>query len=162
RLLVGRSWSGKKPVKRIFKGPWLWVVLAAFGVLLAIQLLAPNDGYDEITTSQMNDYIAQGQVDEITFVDGDQEIQATLDKGVRKDNDKVMAFWLSHTQDDIERAVQEQHEAGEIEKYNTEVPQPSVIGSLLITLLPFVLIVLLFIFLMNQAQGGGGRGVMQF
>ena len=30
------------------------------------------------------------------------------------------------------------------------------------TLLPFVLIVLLFLFLMNQVQGGGGRGVMQF
>ncbi|QCX28727.1 ATP-dependent metallopeptidase FtsH/Yme1/Tma family protein [Nocardioides jishulii] len=149
-------------MKRIFKGPWLWVVLAAFGVLLAIQFLAPSDGYDEITTSQMNEYIEKGEVDEITFVDGDQEIQATLDKGVRKDNDKVTAYWLTGTQDDIERAVQKQLAEGNIKEYNTEVPQPSVLGSLLITLLPFALIVLLFIFLMNQAQGGGGRGVMQF
>ena len=149
-------------MKRIFKGPWLWVVLAAFGVLLAIQLLAPNDGHDEITTSRMNEYIAAGEVDEITFVDGDQEIRATLDEGVRDDNDKVMAFWLTSTQDDIERAVQEQFAEGTIEKYNTEVPKPSLFGSLLVTLLPFVLLVLLFLFLMNQAQGGGGRGVMQF
>ena len=58
-------------MKRIFKGPWLWVVLAAIGVLLAIQFLAPSDGYDEINTSRMNEYIAQGEVDEVTFVDGD-------------------------------------------------------------------------------------------
>ena len=32
------------------------------------------------------------------------------------------------------------------------------LGSLLATLLPFALIILLFIFLMNQAQGGGGHG----
>ena len=54
-----------------------------------------------------------------------------------------------------------QVDEGEIEKYNVENPQPSLLGSLLATLLPFVLIVLLFLFLMNQVQGGGGR-VMQF
>ncbi|WP_110241039.1 ATP-dependent zinc metalloprotease FtsH [Nocardioides gilvus] len=149
-------------MKRIFKGPWLWVVLAAFGVLLAIQFLAPGDGYDEVTTSQMNDYIAEGQIDEITFIDGDQEIQAVLDEGVREDNDKVTSFWLSETQSGIEQAVREQHAEGNISKYNTEVPQSSILGSMLITIVPFLLIVLLFVFLMNQAQGGGGRGVMQF
>ena len=50
-------------MKRIFKGPWLWMVIAALGVLLAIQYLAPNDGYDEVTTSEMNAYIASGEVD---------------------------------------------------------------------------------------------------
>ncbi len=149
-------------MKRIFKGPWLWMVIAALGVLLAIQFLAPNDGYDEITTSEMNAYIADGKVDEVTFVDGDQEIRATLDDGARKGSDKVVAYWLDGTQDGIEEAVQKQVDEGNIKEYTTEVPQPSVLGSILITLLPFALIVLLFIFLMNQAQGGGGRGVMQF
>ena len=149
-------------MKRIFKGPWLWMVMAVFGVLLAVQFLAPNDGYDEITTSKMNEYIAAGEVDKVTFIDGDQEVRATLDKGVREGSDKVKTYWLSETQATMQAAVQEQVEAGEIEEYTTEVPQPSVLGSLLVTLLPFALVVLLFIFLMNQAQGGGGRGVMQF
>nr|WP_128222340.1 ATP-dependent zinc metalloprotease FtsH [Nocardioides yefusunii] len=138
------------------------MVIAALGVLLAIQLFAPDDGYDEVTTSEMNSFIAEGKVKEITFVDGDQEIEATLHKDARKGSEKVRSYWLTSTQDDIERAVQEQFEAGKVEKYNTEVPQASLLGSLLMTLLPFALIVLLFIFLMNQAQGGGGRGVMQF
>ncbi len=148
-------------MKRIFKGPWLWMVLAALAVLLGIQFLAPRGGADEITTSEMNAYIAQGEVDEITFVEKDQEVRATLDKGVRSDGDEVMAFWLGGTQDEMERAVAEQVEAGKIDKYTTKVPKNSVIGSILLTLLPFVLIVALFIFLMNNVQGGG-RGVMQF
>jgi hypoxanthine phosphoribosyltransferase len=81
-------------VKRIFKGPWLWIVLSAFAVLLAIQFLAPSDGYDEVNTSTLASYIDDGKVDEITFIDGDQEIQATLDKGTREDGDKVVAYYI--------------------------------------------------------------------
>ena len=36
------------------------------------------------------------------------------------------------------------------------------LGTILATFLPFVLIVLVFLWLMNNMQGGGGRGVMQF
>ena len=81
-------------VKRIFKGPWLWMVLAMFGVLLAIQYLAPNGGYDEVKTSELSSWIKDGKVKEITFIDGDQEIQATLDDGTRKGSDKVTTHYI--------------------------------------------------------------------
>ncbi len=150
-------------MKRIFKGPWLWIVLAVVGVLLALQFLAPNGGWDEIETSEMEDYITSGQVDEITFLDNDQEIQATLDKDVdREGGRKVSAHWVDGQQNDLIKSVREQYEAGKISKSNSENPQPSFFGQLLATLLPFALIILLFIFLMNSVQGGGGRGVMQF
>ena len=88
-------------MKRIFKGPWLWIVLAAVGVLLALQYLVPNGGYDEVEASKMQDYITDGKVKEITFVDGgEQEIKATLEDGK-----KVRAFWLDGTQADLEAAV---------------------------------------------------------
>ena len=80
-------------MKRIFKGPWLWIVLAVVGVLIALQYLAPSGGYDEIESSKMEKYISSGEVKEITFVDGgDQQIKATLTNG-----DKVTAFWLDGT-----------------------------------------------------------------
>src|SRR4051812_38001580 len=147
----------EKSVKRIFKGPWLWIVLAVVGVLLALQYLAPNGGYDEIESSKMESYITSGEVKEITFVDGDQQIKATLDDGK-----KVTTFWLDGTQAQIQDEVQQQVDKGSIDKFNVDVPKPSLIGSILATLLPFALIILLFLFLMNQVQGGGGRGVMQF
>ena len=48
-------------MKRIFKGPWLWIVLAVVGVLLALQYLAPNGGYNEIDTSKMESLHLHGR-----------------------------------------------------------------------------------------------------
>ena len=153
----------EKPVKRIFKGPWVWIVVAVVGVLLALQYLAPNGGYDEVTTSEMNSYIAKGEVKEITFVDGDQEVKATLDDSVdRSGGLKVTTHWVTDQQLGMINAVDEQIAKGTIEKENSENPTPSLIGTILGAVLPFALIILVFLFLMNQVQGGGGRGVMQF
>ncbi len=150
-------------MKRIFKGPWLWSIVLVVGVLLALQFLVATDEYDEISTSQMNDYIASGEISEIKFIDGDQKIEATLDDSVQRDGgSKVMTYWLSETQDEIEQAVAEQVESGEIESYTTEVAQPSVVGSILSMLLPLLIIIVVFLWLMNSMQGGGGRGIMQF
>ncbi len=144
-------------VKRIFRGPWFWIVVAVVGVLIALQYLAPNGGYDEVDTSDMNEFITSGEVETISFIDGDQEIRATLDG----DGRKVLAHWVDGEQEGLIASTQEQVEAGDIENYNSENPQPSLLGQILATFLPFVLIILLFLFLMNQVQGGGGR-VMQF
>ncbi|HET6651773.1 MAG TPA: ATP-dependent metallopeptidase FtsH/Yme1/Tma family protein, partial [Nocardioides sp.] len=143
-------------MKRIFRGPWLWIVIAVVGVLVALQYLAPNGGYDEVDTSDMVSNIKDGSVKEITFVDGDQEIRAELDNG-----DKETATWVAGQQQSIIALAQDGVDQGTIEKSNSENPQPSLLGSILATFLPFVLIILLFLFLMNQVQGGGGR-VMQF
>ncbi|MBM0124437.1 ATP-dependent zinc metalloprotease FtsH [Pimelobacter simplex] len=148
-------------MKRVFRGPWLWIVVAVLAVVLALEFLAPGGGYDEIPTSQMSKYIEQGQVEEITFIDGDQTVEATLDKGTRKQGDKVMTQWVTDQQLILIEAVDEQVAKGAIDKSISKNPQPSLLGSILATLLPFALIILLFIFLMNNVQGGG-RGVMQF
>ncbi len=149
-------------MKRIFKGPWVWIAIAVLGVLIALNFLTPGGGYDEVPTSEMEQYIADGDVKEITFIDGDQQIQATLDEGVRGSGDQVTSSYVLGQQQGILLAVAVEMEKGTIEESNSENPQPSLLGSILATLLPFALIVLLFIFLMNQVQGGGGRGVMQF
>ncbi|ROR89436.1 ATP-dependent zinc metalloprotease FtsH [Nocardioides aurantiacus] len=145
-------------MKRYVRSPWLWIPIAVVGVLLALQYLVPNGGYTEIKTSTMVSRITDGDVKEITFVDGgDQQLRATMDNG-----DKEMATWVAGQQQRLVRLVQEEVSEGTIEDYNVENPQPSILGSLFSLLLPFALIILLFLFLMNQVQGGGGRGVMQF
>ncbi len=150
-------------MKRIFKGPWVWIALAVVGVLLALQFLAPGGGYDEVPTSQMQKYVNEGEVKEITFIQGtDQKIEATLDDGVRDEGSKVSSYYIDGQQQVLLAAVDEQVAAGSIEKSNSENPSPSILGSLLLTFLPILLIVGIFLFLMNSMQGGGGRGVMQF
>ena len=86
-------------MKRLLKGPWLWIVVAVVGVLIALQYLTPSDGHDEITTSEMQQYITSGQVKEITFIDGDQLIKATLDQGVdREGGNQVQAHYIQGQQ----------------------------------------------------------------
>jgi cell division protease FtsH len=148
-------------VKRILKGPWVWIVLAVVGVVLALQFLAPNGGYDEVKTSEMSHLITSGDVKDITFIDGDQEIRATLDKDADRAGKHVVTHWVDGHQEALIAAAQKAVDDKTIENYNEENPQPSVIGSLLLSLIPFVIIVLIFLFLMNNMQGGGGR-VMQF
>ncbi len=143
-------------VKRIFRGPWIWVAVAVVGVLLALQFLGANGRYDEVDTSTMRNYISEGEVKTVTFVDRDQTIQADLDNGK-----KVTASWVLGQQRDLVRLANQGVKNGSIQDYNVKVAKPSFLGQLLITLLPILLIVVIFIFLMNQVQGGGGR-VMQF
>jgi len=143
-------------VKRIFRGPWLWIVVAVVGVLIALQYLAPNGGYKEIDTSQLSADISNGSVKTVTFIDRDQTIQATLDNG-----DKVTSSWVAGQQRDLIQAAEAGVKKGTIDNYQTKVAKPSLLGQLLATFLPFVIIIVLFLFLMNQVQGGGGR-VMQF
>jgi cell division protease FtsH len=144
-------------MKRILRGPWLWIGLAGLGVIIALQYLVPNGGYTEVETSKMTAYIQQGDVKEITFVDGgDQEIRATLDNGK-----KVLSHWVDGQQTALVAEVQKKVDDGDIKKFNSKVPHASLLGSLAATILPFIIIVVIFLFLMNQVQGGGGR-VMQF
>ncbi|MDN5851663.1 MAG: ATP-dependent zinc metalloprotease FtsH [Actinomycetia bacterium] len=144
-------------VKRLFKGPWLWIVISVFAVLAILQFVSSSNGFEDIKTDEMAAHFADGDIKEVTFIHGDQQIQATLDNG-----DQVQANWITGRQvstlvEDAETGV----EKGTIESYDVEVPRPTFLGSLLGTLLPFLLIIGVFLFLMTRMQGGGGK-VMQF
>ncbi|QZY30712.1 ATP-dependent zinc metalloprotease FtsH [Nocardioides coralli] len=150
-------------MKRILLNRWVIGILVVTGVLLVLQYLVPTGEYEEISTSRMTEYIEAGEVNEIKFIDGDQVIEASLDDSVQREGgNRVMTYWLTDTQAEIEEQVQRQIAAGQIESYTTEVARPSVLGSILATFIPFILIILVFLWLMNNVQGGGGRGVMQF
>ncbi len=149
-------------MKRILLNRWFIAILAVVGVLLALQYLVPTGEHEEISTSRMVEYIRSGEVQDMKFVDGDQVMEATLDGDVeREGGNEVMAYWLTDTQAELEDEVQKQVDAGTIVSYTTEVAQPSILGSILASLIPFILIVVVFLWLMNNMQGGG-RGVMQF
>ncbi|MBA2455439.1 MAG: ATP-dependent zinc metalloprotease FtsH, partial [Nocardioidaceae bacterium] len=143
-------------VKRIFRGPWLWIAVGLFAVLGILQYISSNDGYEQIDTAEMVAHIDDGSVQDLLFVEGDQDIRATLDNG-----DKVRAKWLGDQGFTLADTAQQMFTTGDIENYDVEVPSPSILGTLLINLLPILLIFGLLLFFLNQVQGGGGR-VMQF
>ncbi len=143
-------------LKRTLKGPWLWIVLGVIAVFVVLQAISDSGGYEQISTDKMVEHIEDGSIDEVTFTEGDQDIEATLDDG-----EQVHAEWLGDQGVQLVNQVQSQVEAGDIASYDVEVPQPSILGTLITTLLPIIIIALIFFFLLTQVQGGGGR-IMQF
>ncbi len=108
-------------MKKFVRSPWLWIVVAVVGVLLALQYLVPNGGYKEIDTSEMVSKIQSGDVKDITFRDGgEQQIQATLDNG-----DKVTSTWVNGQQVGLVRQVQQQVNKGPSSTTRSRTPSPA-------------------------------------
>ena len=90
-------------------------------------------------------------------IDRDQRLEVTLTNG-----DRIESDWVTGQGPELVQLLTEQQAAGNLtEGFDVEVPTPSFLLSLIGTLFPFILIVLIFLFLMNQMQGGGSK-VMQF
>lgn len=142
--------------KRIFRGPYIWIALITLAVILAIQLSGSAGGFSEVRTSTMVTYLQDDKVKEVTFKEGDQEIQATLENGK-----KVRANWIGSQGADLADAAQKAVDDKKLKTYNVEVPKQGLLTTILFSFGPVILLVLLFLFLMNNLQGGGGR-VMQF
>ncbi len=143
-------------MKRLTKGPWFWIALSILTVLIVMQLTSSDGGYKEVKTATMVKYLDAGKVKEITFVEGDQEIRATLN-----DDEQVRAFWLGDQGFELVQRAEKAVSENKLESFNVEVPKPSLIGAFIGTILPFIIILFIFLFLLNSMQGGG-RGVMQF
>src|SRR5687768_5847824 len=142
--------------KRLFRGPFALIFAITLIVIVVIQLSGTSGGYQEIRTATMVTYLDNAKIKDVTFVEGDQEIRATL-----TDGKKVRAKWLG---DQGARLVEQAETAvadKKIKTFDVEVPKNSVFTNILFTFGPIILLVVLFIFLMNNMQGGGGR-VMQF
>ncbi|REE97934.1 ATP-dependent zinc metalloprotease FtsH [Thermomonospora umbrina] len=144
-------------VKRYFRGPLLWILL--FGLLVAIVMWGVNPGnqYEATDTSKVISAINSGQVKSAKIIDKDQRIEVTLDNGKQQ-----KASWVSGQGLELQKALQVQADKGTLQSgYNVDVPKQSMFLSLLFSLLPIVVVVLIFLFIMNQMQGGGSR-VMNF
>jgi cell division protease FtsH len=146
-------------VKRIFRGPVIWVVLVVLAVLAVMNIMSSGNGYTSVDTSKIVTQISAGQVASADLNTGSsQTIQVVLTDGT-----KEQATYLNDEQGNTlagqlnAAAAKGQLTGG----YNVNVTKTSWIVSALVTLLPFLLLVVVFIFLLNQMQGGGSR-VMNF
>jgi cell division protease FtsH len=144
-------------VRRWIRGPWLWVVLIAVLVLVVLDVVSNRSGYTDVSTSQMVSTLDSGKVQSVTFIDGDQIVEATTDSG-----QKISAQWLKGQGLQLVDTVQREVQQGKIQgTYDVQVPKPSLLWNLFSSVLPILLVVLFFLIMMNSLQGGGGR-VMQF
>jgi cell division protease FtsH len=155
-------------VKRYFRGPVIWVVLAVVAVLAVMQLVSSAGGPKSVDTSVVLDAIHKNQVVSAKVIGGSSssvEVKVDPNGSIAHDqgSSDLKATYLNDQQGrDITSALDTAQQNGNIKDgWNVSLARQNAFIGILITLLPFVLIALVFLFLMNQMQGGGSR-VMNF
>lgn len=153
-------------VKRYFRGPVMWIVLAVLAVVVLMNVVGSGGGYKSVDTSEVIKAINSGQVQQARLTTGDsQMVKIDLKKDQKLGDNSGSKFQANYIGDQgvqLAQNLQTKYEAGQIpDGYSVTPDKTSPFLSVLLSLLPFVLIVVVFLFLMNQMQGGGSR-VMQF
>lgn len=144
-------------LKRITRGPALWIVVAVLILWLGASSFM-GSGIQRIDTSDGLALLEGDTVEQAKVVDGQQRVDLTLTEDFEDKGRQVQFYYVVPQGPAVVEAIA----AADLEGgYNSEVPQTSWWASLLGLLLPFVIILGLFWFLMSRMQGGGSR-VMQF
>ncbi len=143
--------------RRILRGPIIWIVLAVIAIGLLIDFAGNADGYKDVSTSSIVATInGNDPLKTVELVDGEQQIKIE-----KADGTKEQAVWVGNQGEGLVERLNARVADKTLTSYNATNPTPGFFSSLLGTLIPFLIIGVLFFFLLNSVQGGGGR-VMQF
>ncbi|MGO2861249.1 MAG: ATP-dependent zinc metalloprotease FtsH [Brevibacterium sp.] len=136
------------------KGPLIWIVMALLVVSIGA-LLFSRVGFSQIDTEQGLDLLGDDKVEQAKIVDKDQRVDLTLKEDYKVgDQDfgkKVQFFYVEQRGEQVVKAVDS---ASPDKGFTDEVPKQSWLMSLLGTLIPFVIIFVVFWFLISQMSGG--------
>ena len=151
-------------VKRLFRGPFIWVALAVVLIVAAYGMLqAP--AVQQVDTSAGLELLQEGKVEQALVTEGTQRVDLTLSEPYDPDPDqegdlgkRVYFFYVTPQGPQVIDAITA---ADPADGFTSKVPQPTWWGSLLTLVLPFIIILGLFWFLMSNMQGGGSK-VMSF
>ncbi|MGC3022884.1 MULTISPECIES: ATP-dependent zinc metalloprotease FtsH [unclassified Brevibacterium] len=136
------------------KGPLVWIVMALLVVSIGA-LLFSQSGFSQIDTEQGLQLLDDDKVEQAKIVDKDQRVDLTLKDDFKVDGKdfgkKVQFFYVDQRGEQVVKAVDSaQPDKG----FTDEVPKQSWLMSLLGTLIPFVIIFVVFWFLISQMSGG--------
>jgi cell division protease FtsH len=143
-------------MSRFFKSaafPILIVVVLAF---FAQKLISPGDGGTKYTYGDFVTQLGNGDVKTVVLKNKDNSISVTLKNGKHYDTGFTDADG-----DVITNKLQVAKQENKIENYDVESRHSNGWLSLLTYVLPFLIFIGFWIFLMNQVQGGGSK-VMSF
>jgi cell division protease FtsH len=142
--------------KRILRGPWVWIVVAAGVVILGLSFLTQG-GYKQISTQDGLALLGGTNVESAKIIDIEQRVDLTLKSADGDNGTLVQFYYVAPRGAEVVSAVNDAN----LTSFTDEVPQPNFFLNILGILVPFILIGLVFWFLVSRMQGGGNR-VMQF
>ena len=145
--------------KKLIRSPGLWLALVVVAGVIWFSVGSVG-GYSQITTSQAIEQIKNKNVESAKLTPD--SISLTLKEPTTIDGNtdlkKVQANYISARGSNIVNLINDNPPA---QGFDDDTQKQNVFVSLLLSLLPFLLLLGLFWFLLSQMQGGGSR-VMQF
>ncbi|SDF58219.1 ATP-dependent zinc metalloprotease FtsH [Klenkia brasiliensis] len=151
--------------KKIFRSVWFWVAVVVLVVAVGVQSFSGGSEYKEVPTSTALAQFADDNVENVTINDREQTIDLDLRNAVDGER-KITASYPSGAASQVYDLVTgaDANGSGSSDAavdFDTNVTQDNVLTSILISFLPFLIILGLLFWLFSSMQGGG-RGVMAF
>ncbi len=145
-------------IKKFLSGPFVWII-AAVVVLIIGSSMVNSSSVKQVDTSVGMALIKDGKAVSVKILEADQRVDVTLATEDPKLGKQVQFFYVSARGEEVVKLV---NSANLGKGFNDEAPNTPWFIALLGSLLPFIIIGLIFWFILSSAGGGGGRGVMQF
>jgi cell division protease FtsH len=144
-------------VKKIFRGPILYIVLAIIAVWIGSSLITMS-GFKGVSTQKGLELLKDDKVASAKIVDGENRVDLTLTQPDKTLGSDVQFYYVTPRGPDVVKAVDN---ANLSKGFDDQVPQPNWLLSALGFLIPVLLIGVFFWIMLSGMQGGGNK-VMQF
>lgn len=155
--MTEKKQDNQTKLKKFLRGPWLWIAAALLVVFVGSSLMNTQQ-FTKVDTQVGLEMISSGQAEKVTIFDGDQRVDVVLRNPDAEFGKQVQFYFVSGRASSVAQIVAD---ANISKGWSDEVPSTPWLLALLGSLLPFIIILALFWFLMGS-MAGGGRGVMQF
>ncbi|MCR3720859.1 MULTISPECIES: ATP-dependent zinc metalloprotease FtsH [Prauserella salsuginis group] len=150
--------------KRLLKNPLLWIV-AVLLLYFAFSMLFDGDrGYTAVPTSQAVQQIESGNVTEANLEDKEQQLKLHLSEGINVDGEnakQIITKFPGGASGQLYNVLLDARtgsgDNGQSIKFDTTVTQDSFFTQMLIYMIPLGILLLLLMWMMNNAQGGGNK-----
>ncbi len=146
-------------IKKFLSGPFVWVIAAVIVLIIGSSMLN-STSVKQVDTSVGMQLIKDGKAVSVKILEADQRVDITLAEEDPKLGKDIQFFYVAARGEQVVNLVN----AANLGKgFNDEAPNTPWYIAILGSLLPFIIIGLIFWFILSSAGGGGGgRGVMQF
>ena len=151
--------------KRLARGPIAWLVAIIVAVVVLSQVVSKPSSYKSVDLTQIESEISSHQVESVTLRDKEQRVEVKLRADIKTDKTKQSAEYPDQYGQTLVALVNDSNDdrasGTTATTLKTSISKSSTLLTILFNLLPILLLIAIFIFFMNQMQGGGSR-VMQF
>jgi cell division protease FtsH len=130
----------------------LGIAFAVVAVFVITRVVDSGPGRRTLDLAAFEQKLADGQVRDVTLLDRDHEVEGTLDDGTR---------FRTHFPEGYTDTLTKEIRRSDVKDFKVDGQEQNPWFSLLISLLPFILILGLVFWFVSQAQGGKG-GILGF